>query len=74
MLGTICLAPVCLANAGVLSGKKATVYPDEVAGLKSAGALYTGARVEVDGRIVTASGPESTGEFGEAAADLLVAE
>lgn len=71
VLGAICLAPVTLANAGVLAGRKATVWPDEAARLKAAGAAYTGAGVEVDGRIVTASGPESAKEFGEAIAGLL---
>ncbi|MGB9921105.1 MAG: DJ-1/PfpI family protein [Moorellales bacterium] len=71
VLGAICLAPVTLANAGVLSGRKATVWPDEAARLEAAGAEYTGAPVEIDGRVVTASGPESAKEFGEAVARLL---
>lgn len=74
VLGAICLAPVTLANAGLLAGRKATVFSSESKRLEAAGAKYTGAGVEVDGRIVTASGPESAGEFGEAVADLLVAE
>ncbi|MGB9920183.1 MAG: DJ-1/PfpI family protein [Moorellales bacterium] len=71
VLGAICLAPVTLANAGVLSGRKATVWHDEAARLEASGAEYTGARVEVDGRVVTAGGPESAKEFGEAVARLL---
>ncbi|MBC7347996.1 MAG: DJ-1/PfpI family protein [Clostridia bacterium] len=71
VLGAICLAPVTLANAGVLAGRKATVWPDEAARLKAAGAKYTGSGVEIDGRIVSASGPESAKDFGEAIARLL---
>ena len=53
----ICIAPVTLANAGVLEGKKATVYSSEKRNLR--GAKYTGASVEVDGNIITADGPDN---------------
>lgn len=66
LLCAICIAPVTLANAGVLSGKRATVFGSEAGRLKAKGANYTGARVEQDGRIITASGPEAAKEFGEA--------
>ncbi|MBC7348303.1 MAG: DJ-1/PfpI family protein, partial [Clostridia bacterium] len=71
VLGAICLAPVTLANAGVLAGRKATVFSPEAKRLEAAGAKYTGAGVEIDGRIVTASGPENAKDFGEAIAALL---
>ncbi len=64
ILGAICAAPGILANAGVLKGKKATAFPDEGNLLKSKGANYTGAGVEVDGKIITADGPESAAQFG----------
>lgn len=61
----ICIAPVTLANAGVLKGKKATVWNgDYVSKLESGGATYTGNNVEVDGNIVTANGPGAAEEFG----------
>jgi len=66
VLGAICIAPVTLANAGVLEGRKATVWPSEAPRLKAQGAEYTGRSVEVDDRIVTADGPESAEEFGRA--------
>ncbi|MEM3433363.1 MAG: DJ-1/PfpI family protein [Candidatus Hadarchaeum sp.] len=66
ILCAICIAPVTLANAGVLSGKKATVFGAEAEKLKAKGAKYTGAKVEQDGNIITASGPEAAKEFGEA--------
>ena len=38
ILGAICIAPVTLANAGVLEGKRATVWGSEVGKLKEKGA------------------------------------
>ncbi len=66
VLGAICLAPVILARAGVLSGKRATVYQPSSRELTSAGAEYTGSSVEVDGRIITADGPQSSKVFAQA--------
>jgi protease I len=65
VLGAICLAPVILANAGVLSGKKATCYPTEAESLRQEMVIYTGAGVEREGLIITADGPKSAKEFGE---------
>jgi protease I len=62
----ICIAPVTLANAGLLDGKKATVWKSEASKIKAKGATYTGADVEVDGKLVTANGPESAARFGRA--------
>ena len=74
LLGAICLAPVTLANAGVLEGKKATVWSSEAGRLKARGAEYTGAAVQVDGSIITADGPEAAKEFGRALVDALPAK
>ena len=71
VLGAICIAPVTLGNAGVLSGKRATVWSSERERLEAGGAVYTGADVEVDGRVVTASGPGAAKEFGKRIATLL---
>lgn len=68
----ICIAPVILANAGVLEGKRATVFDGEfVRMLESKGARYTGKSVEVDGRVVTANGPMAAREFGKTIAREL---
>ncbi len=67
----ICIAPVTLARAGLLSGKKATVFSSEANQLKEAGAVYTGDGVEVDGNIITADGPASAKEFGKAILEKL---
>jgi protease I len=72
-LGAICIAPTILARAGILRGKKATVWDsggEQAALLESEGALYTGEEVTVDGNIVTANGPSAAEEFGETLAAL----
>lgn len=66
ILAAICIAPVILANAGVLKGKRATVWPSEGGNLRAKGAEYTGEDVTRDGRVITASGPQAAREFGQA--------
>jgi protease I len=65
ILCAICIAPVTLANAGVLKGKKATVWKSEKGKIEAKGAIYTGTGVQVDGRIITADSPASAEKFGE---------
>jgi protease I len=68
----ICIAPVILANAGVLKGKRATVWNgDYVEMLEAGGATYTGRPVEVDGNVITANGPKAARDFGRAIAKEL---
>lgn len=71
ILAAICIAPVTLARAGVLKGKKSTVFPSETEQLKKYGAIYTGKEVEVDGKIVTGAGPQAAKQFGEKIKELL---
>ena len=63
----ICIAPTILANAGVLEGKKATIWEDPalVDNLKEKGAQYTGENVVRDGKVITGKGPFAAREFGE---------
>ncbi len=72
VLGAICLAPVTLANAGLLSGKRSTVFNSEIETIKSKGAIYTGKGVEIDGDIITGEGPGAAREFGEAVAGSIL--
>lgn len=65
IVGAICIAPVTLAKSGLLKNKKATTYSSTVEDIKSCGANYTGADVERDGNIITASGPAAAQKFGE---------
>lgn len=71
IIGAICIAPSILANAGILSGKKATAWISEQGNLESKGAIYTGANVEVDGKIVTADGPGAAVSYAEKILELL---
>lgn len=61
-----------LANAGILSGKKATVFTSEEGKLKDKGAECTGRSVERDGSLITANGPKAAREFGNAIAQALM--
>jgi len=74
VVAAICIAPVTLANAGLLDGRKATVWKSESGRLRAQGADYTGAEVEVQGRLITSNGPEAAEEFGKAIAEALAGE
>ena len=68
VLAAICIAPVILAQAGVLNGKKATVWSSVMNKkwekvLKEAGCLVSEKRVEKDEKIITADGPAVSAEF-----------
>jgi protease I len=63
VLAAICIAPVILANAGVLNGKRATVFPGYEALLESRGAIYVNQPVVTDGLLVTANGPSASLPF-----------
>ncbi len=71
VLAAICIAPVILARAGVLEGKKATVWPATKNKLSAKGAGYVSQPVVTDGRIVTADGPRSAAPFARAILKLL---
>jgi protease I len=71
LLGAICIAPSILARAGILKGKRATVWQSPldksaVKILKEGGAKFEKAPVVVDGKIITANGPEAARKFAEA--------
>lgn len=60
-LAAICAAPLALGTAGVIEGKKATIYPGMEDRLK--GATPTGDTVTVDENIITGKGPAFAMEF-----------
>lgn len=69
VLGSICISPVILAKAGILKGKKATVWSSvldrgPVKILKENGASYLPEEVVIDGKIITGNGPDAAEEFG----------
>ena len=65
VVAAICLAPVVLAQSGILRNQRATCYPDKsiITTLKINGADYSDSSVVVSGNIVTANGPQSAREF-----------
>lgn len=73
IVAAICLAPVILANAGVLAGRQATVAGTEATTIAAHGAHYSGPGVTVDENIVTANGPKSSRQFGRSIAQMLAA-
>ena len=80
VVAAICWAPTILAKAGVLVGKKATVWEgfdpefnmQTEDYLENMGATYTGEDVEVDGTIITANGPHAAHKFGKTIAEMLL--
>lgn len=67
----ICVAAAILANAGLLSGKKATAWDGVAKVLRANGANYTAASVEQDDLLITADGPRSAAAFGQKILDAL---
>ncbi len=75
VLAAICISPVILAKAGVLNGKRATCWTDftksQAKLLEKFGAKFQEENVEVDGKIITANGPDAAEEFGKAIVENL---
>lgn len=69
--GAICAAPIVLAKAGVLSGKKATSYPGFLDKMNLPDVTYTGGAVERDGKIITSRGPGTAMDFALAVIEML---
>ncbi len=61
LIGALCAAPIVLAEAGVLNGKKATSYPAYCDRLN--GGIYENSSVVSDGTIITSQGIGTAIEF-----------
>jgi protease I len=74
-VAAICLAPVVLAHAGILKGKKATCFnsPLSFREMKAGGAVLVDKAVVSDGRIITADGPAAATGFAETFIHTLTA-
>ena len=59
LIAAICHSPLLLAGAGLLDGRRATVYPGKERELPKP----RGERVVVDGNIITSQGPGTAMEF-----------
>lgn len=73
IVAAICAAPVILAKAGILKGKKVTCFSAEEfeKALEENGAILTRSDLEVDGKIITANGPKAANAFGEKIVEKL---
>lgn len=71
ILAAICLGPIVLAKAGVLEGKRVTVFPSGISQIESGGAQYVSESVVTDGNLITADGPQSAKMFGDAIVSAL---
>lgn len=76
IVGAICLAGVVLARAGILQGKKVTVYktPESLNEIQNVNARYLPESLVIDGNIITADGPRAAKEFGKAIVEALMTE
>ena len=71
LLCAICLAPVTLANAGLLRGMLATAHPAAAEYLKYKGVKYSSKAIEHERNIITANGPEATQQFANKITEIL---
>jgi protease I len=73
VVGAICISGAIPALAGIMRGRKGTVYPDPEAleVLRNNGETYVNEGVVVDGNVVTAAGPMYAKEFAETILSLL---
>lgn len=75
IVSAICLSPPVLGQAGVLKGKKVTVWNDDQAinEVRKGGGIFKSEPVVVDGRIITANGPTAAKAFGEKVTKAILA-
>jgi protease I len=76
VIGAICIAPVILAKAGILDGKRATVWTNSLDKLgqrilQQNGCIVSGNDLEKDGNIITANGPKVAEKFAKEVIEML---
>lgn len=73
VLGAIGIGPILLAKAGVLNGRKATVYADyrAIDFLRQGGTRYVSKALVIDDRIITASDTSVVGKMAQAIVKAL---
>lgn len=66
IVAAICVAPLVLANAGILHSRQATLYPspEDIDTMVNQGAEYVKEELVIDDNIITASGPKAAYKFG----------
>ena len=70
LVAAICAAPIALEEAGIMNGKKATIYPAMKDCLEKA--AFIDSQVVADNNIITAQGPAASFAFGFALIEYLV--
>jgi protease I len=72
LTAAICHAPVVLASANILKGKKLTGYWNIQTDLTNAGGIVSDVPVMVDGNLITSRHPIDVADFSRAVAEWLV--
>jgi protease I len=76
LIAAICIAPLILANAGILQNRKATVWDAgdgrTAAKLEMKGAKFINEDVVTDNNLITACGPGAARDFGRTIAKALL--
>lgn len=72
VIGAICLSAVIPAQAGIMKGRRGTVYPtvESLSELKRHGEVFVDKGLVVSDRIVTAQGPAQAKDFANAVLEL----
>jgi protease I len=75
VVAAICLSGAVLAKAGVLQGRRGTVWemPESHAAFDEGNATFVKEPVVEDGHLITAEGPEAATDFGKRIANKLAA-
>lgn len=75
-IAAICIAPTILAKAGVLEGKRSTVWKSEksVRQLEQGKAIFVDEPVVVEDRLVTGNGPAAAKEFAKKIIEMIKEE
>ncbi len=71
-IAAICAAPRVLANAGLLSGKRATSYPGHLDKMDLPDVEYRQEAVVQDGKVITSRGPGTAMDFALTLIEQLV--
>lgn len=72
LVAAICASPAVLAEAGVLKGKRCTIYPGMEEELRRGGGEPVAEEVVVDGKVVTSQGPATAFAFALKLVELLL--